>query len=60
VVKELFVEYAVFGEVALVLATLTFAGLLMQLWLDRGSPRWADAARLPLDDDDRAREEDPS
>lgn len=47
---ELFREYAWLGQGALVVAVLGFAALLLQLVVERRSPRWGAAARLPLED----------
>lgn len=48
---DLFSQYAAVGQVALVVACLGFLALLLQLVLERRSPRWARAAQLPLEDD---------
>lgn len=49
-VQDVFTRYAWLGEVAVVIAFLGFVALLAQLALERRSPRWAQAARLPLDE----------
>jgi hypothetical protein len=54
VIKELFARYAAFGQLALVIAVAAFSALLFDLWIRRKSPRWSAAARLPLDDEERA------
>jgi hypothetical protein len=50
VIQDVFASYAWLGEVAVVVAFLGFSALLVQMVLERHSPRWAQAARLPLDD----------
>lgn len=57
---ELFARYAFFGEMALVVAVLGFAGLLVQLALEGRSRRWIAAANLPLEDDADARRQEGS
>lgn len=49
-VQDVFREFAWLGEVAVVIAFLGFVALLVQLVIERNSPRWAQAARLPLDE----------
>lgn len=51
-VQDVFANYAWLGEVAVVTAFLGFVALLLQMVVERHSPRWAQAARLPLDDTD--------
>jgi hypothetical protein len=51
VVQDVFARFAWLGEVAIVVAFLGFLALLLQMVVERNSPRWAQAARLPLDDD---------
>lgn len=50
-VQDVFARFAWLGEVAVVVAFLGFLALLLQMVVERNSPRWAQAARLPLDDD---------
>jgi hypothetical protein len=50
VVQDVFTRYAWLGEVAVVIAFLGFVALVVQLALEWRSPRWARAARLPLED----------
>jgi hypothetical protein len=57
VVQEVFARYAWLGEAAVVVAFLGFLALLLQLVLERRSPRWAHVARLPLDDAREVRRE---
>ncbi|MBX3468402.1 MAG: hypothetical protein KF878_16135 [Planctomycetes bacterium] len=49
-IKELFKEYAWLGEVALVVAFTAFVLILVQMFLERRSPRWRHDARLPLEE----------
>lgn len=49
-IQDVFAGYAWLGQVAVVVAFLGFSALLAQLVLERRSPRWREAARLPLDD----------
>lgn len=49
-VQEVFRQYSWVGEAAVVIAFLGFLALILQMVIERRSPRWAEAARLPLDD----------
>ncbi len=49
-IQELFARYSWLGVMALVIAFTAFAGILLQLLVERRSPRWGHDARLPLDE----------
>lgn len=51
-IQDLFAGYTWLGEVAVVVAFLGFLALLAQMVLERESPRWAEAAQLPLQEDE--------
>jgi len=52
VIQDVFASYAWLGQLAVVVAFLGFLALLAQMVLERRSPRWAQAAQLPLEEAD--------
>lgn len=51
-IQDVFAGYAWLGEVAVVIAFLGFLALIAQMFFERHSPRWKQAARLPLEEAD--------